>query len=616
MTKNGDSIVLRVTGSRAEDTVLWASDTARKHTYFNPAGRSLSDVFSGYFCPGNTDLRSGSFVNMDGANFIANIMNIGMDDCYVINLFPVSAYYDIADEATSGNDDELMKKSLALKMAVRDLELNRKRLRTTNEIAGMGSFEYISDQHCLVLTPEACKVLGMDDRRVVVGSDEICSMVKNGKLSGMCDAIMSSNLKARFETEVVMVHSSGCERNIKVVMQKLTPDDNILDGIFMDITNIKQAEKELKKQDYYFRLMFKRANIGILTLDTDGRMISCNPFVENITGYPAAVMAKNNCGDLLAHKEDRKRVKSIFDNVVKEGSSSIPVDMRIIRSDGTEVDILISFEYLRTDDGDSIVFAFMSDISEYKKMQKTNMEQERMLLQQSKMATMGEMMGIIAHQWMQPLNSIAMISQMLQELVDVDEDTESLIRKTVSSILDQINFMTATANDFRNFLKPSEKQSVFNPAESVKNVLTMYRPQLKYNDVKCGMFFDSEEAQKAQVLGYENEFKNVIMSLCINARDAMEQNNTEDAEIEIFFEKKGDKLVISVFDNGGGIPDHIMEKIFSAYVSSKGEKGTGLGLYMSKLIIKERMHGEISAANTDKGAVIRITLDDIRGRTL
>lgn len=611
MTQNCESIIFRVTGRKAEDRVLWASDTARKITYFNPAGKHLSDVFSGYFCAENPDLRSGSFVNVDGNNFIANIMNIGMDDCFVINLFPLAGDFDVSSTSDLSPDEELNKKTLALRLAVCDLELNRKKLRNSNEIAGMGSFEYISDQHCLVLTPEACHVLGLDDKKTVVSSDEICSRVKNGKLSGMCEAIMSSNMKAQFETEIIIVNDDGTERFVRVVMNRLTPDENILDGVFMDVTYIKNAENELRRQDAYYRAMFEKANIGIFTIHKNGMILSCNPYIENLSGYSLAELSGTDCSKLMVYAGDRDKIQSIFRNVTDKMSNSSPSDFCLVKKDGTLVDVLISFEIIKLDDGDECIFGFLNNIDEYKQMQRTNIEQERMLLQQSKMATMGEMMGIIAHQWMQPLNSIAMISQMLQELVEVDPDTETLIRKTVSSILDQINFMTATANDFRSFLKPSEKPTEFSPVEAVKSVLTMYRPQLKYQEVKCGMFFDSEEAKKSMVYGYENEFKNVVMNLCTNARDALEQNNVEDAEIEIFFESHDDRISISVCDNGGGIPQHILEKIFCAYVTSKGEKGTGLGLYMSKLIIKERMNGDITAYNNENGAVIKITLDDV-----
>jgi len=195
----------------------------------------------------------------------------------------------------------------------------------------------------------------------------------------------------------------------------------------------------------------------------------------------------------------------------------------------------------------------------------------------------------------------------------VDEEAEQLIRKTVSSIVDQVKFMTDTVNDFRDFLKPSSVATEFRPSDAVMSVLDLYRPQLKYHNVKCGLFFESEELKKVTVYGYENEFKNVILNLCTNAKDALEQNQIDDAEIEIAFSTDDDckHVIISVEDNGGGFPADMMDKIFNAYISTKGEKGTGLGLYMSKLIIKDRMNGEISVKNTDQGAKISVTLENI-----
>lgn len=284
------------------------------------------------------------------------------------------------------------------------------------------------------------------------------------------------------------------------------------------------------------------------------------------------------------------------------------VDFRIRTKDGRIIHVLISFELLETEEG-ARIFCFVSDITRFKEVQEKSIEQERMLLQQSKMATMGEMVGIIAHQWVQPLNAISMISQMLQELLELDAESEKLVRKTVSSINEQIDFMTATINDFRNFLKPMGQAGEFNLFKAVSDVLQLYRPQLKYYNIKCGLYPEGEEAKNITVYGYENEFKNVVLNLLTNARDALESKFIEDGEIDVTVGIRGGRALIAVSDNGGGIGPEMLGRIFTAYSSTKGEKGTGLGLYMSRLIICERMHGAINAENTGLGAKISILLD-------
>lgn len=608
MTKHTDSLILRVTGRAPFDKVLWASEGVRRIMYYNPVGKTVSDIFGGYVFAENGLSRRGQLVRVDNSHYILTFTDIGLDDCMLASLFPVTASLETEDTAADNQlDEEVRAKTIALNQAVNDLELHRKKLSHSNRIAGAGNFEYLSDQRCLVLTPEACRVLGFDNEKTVVNIDEICSRITEKGFHKLCDTLPEISEHTKIETEIAIRDDSGDERHIKVVMHKLSQSECVLDGVFYDITFKKNAEKELRKQEAFYRTLYNRANIGIFTMDREGYILDCNQFCLTLTGYSLEDVRNRKASDIFILPDDRARVSEIFRNLEKTVNNCGSIDYRIRTKEGHIIHVLTSFELLVTDD-ETRVFCFLNDISGLKSAQEKNIEQERMLLQQSKMATMGEMVGIIAHQWVQPLNSIAMISQMLEELLELDAESQKLVHKTVVSINEQIEFMSATINDFRNFLKPMGSACEFNVFKAVSDVLQLYRPQLKYYGIKCGIYPEGEEAKKITVFGYENEFKNVVLNLLTNARDALEAKCAEDGEIDITVGRRGDKVLIAVSDNGGGISCDMLGKIFTAYSSTKGEKGTGLGLYMSRLIICERMNGTINAENTGLGAKMSILL--------
>ena len=609
MTKHTDSLILRVTGRAPFDKVLWASEGVRRIMYYNPAGKAISEIFGGYVFAENGLSRRGQLVRVDNSHYIVTFTDIGLENCMLAMLFPVSAQPETADEPPENFlDEEVRKKTIALNQAVSDLELNRKKLSQSNRIAGAGNFEYLSDQRCLVLTPEACQVLGFNTEKTVINIDEICSRITDENFHKICDTLSEISEHTTIESEITILDDAGAERHIKVVIRKLSPSGYVLDGVFYDITFRKNAEKELRRQETFYRTLYNRANIGIFTMDMEGRILDCNQYCLTLTGYTLNDVKNRKSSDIFVVPEDRGKVSSVFHNLEETISRCSSIDYRIRTKDGHIKHVLTSFELLVTDE-ETRVFCFLNDISGLKEAQEKNIEQERMLLQQSKMATMGEMVGIIAHQWVQPLNAIAMISQMLEELLELDADSQKLVHKTVVSINEQIDFMTATINDFRNFLKPMGEACEFNVFKAVSDVLQLYRPQLKYYSIRCGIYPEGEEAKNIMVFGYENEFKNVILNLLTNARDALEAKCAEDGEIDITVGRRGDRVLIAVDDNGGGISSEMLGKIFSAYSSTKGEKGTGLGLYMSRLIICERMHGNINAENTGLGAKISIFLD-------
>jgi signal transduction histidine kinase len=248
---------------------------------------------------------------------------------------------------------------------------------------------------------------------------------------------------------------------------------------------------------------------------------------------------------------------------------------------------------------------------------KKNRDREQMMIEQSKMAAMGEMIGAIAHQWRQPLNALGLYIQDVREAYAHHEMDGVYIEKMVDDSMNQINYMSKTIDDFRNFFKPSKMKTRFGVKESVEEVLNLLRPQLKSNAV--GEVVIEAEGEESIVNGYKNEFEQVILNLLSNAKDAFWEAigkgiiTPQNSRIVIAITQKGAEVTVAVRDNAGGVAPEIIGRIFEPYFTTKEQgKGTGIGLYMSKTIIEKNMGGTIAAENIETdgllGTQIVITL--------
>jgi C4-dicarboxylate-specific signal transduction histidine kinase len=234
-------------------------------------------------------------------------------------------------------------------------------------------------------------------------------------------------------------------------------------------------------------------------------------------------------------------------------------------------------------------------------------EKEQMLIQQSRLAAMGEMIGNIAHQWRQPLNTLGLTIQQLPLYYDFGKIDREFLVHTVSSSMGLIQYMSKTIDDFRNYFKPDKEKIAFNVNEAISNTLTLLEGSLQ-NPIIC---IEIDARNNPVIIGYQNEFTQVILNVLINARDVLIEREIDDPKIMITISGKDGCAVVTVADNAGGIPEDIMDKIFDPYFTTKGpEIGTGVGLFMSKTIIEKNMGGRLSVRNSADGAEFRIEVCD------
>jgi len=225
-------------------------------------------------------------------------------------------------------------------------------------------------------------------------------------------------------------------------------------------------------------------------------------------------------------------------------------------------------------------------------------EKEKMLLQQSKLAAMGEMMDAVAHQWKQPIGIIKMQVDMLgYDFEDGNVDMEQ-IKKFQSSVFFQVQHMTDTLSEFRSFFRPNKESEKFDIKNMLDRVLLLVKDEFLKNKITISV----NSLQNFTLVGIENEFKHLVLNIINNAKDAFNDNNIENREIKINILSDETTKTLEIIDNAGGIPEYIIPDIFKANVTTKAEgKGTGIGLYMSSQIATKH-HGVLSVANVDGGA--------------
>ncbi len=217
-------------------------------------------------------------------------------------------------------------------------------------------------------------------------------------------------------------------------------------------------------------------------------------------------------------------------------------------------------------------------------------------------AQMGHMVSALTHQWKQPLHGISLAADYIKHMGTADEE----IIETINMIQEQVHFLSETMDSFKHFFKPGKEQKEFSVLGAFESVLKILGET--YDNMDITLNGDKSLFTR----GYPNEFYQVIINLLNNAQDAFEEHQHEQPEININVTQEGDTILTSVCDNAGGIPETIITKLFDQYVSTKGNKGSGIGLDMTRTII-EKIHGTIRAENRENGACFTIILPLYKG---
>ena len=237
------------------------------------------------------------------------------------------------------------------------------------------------------------------------------------------------------------------------------------------------------------------------------------------------------------------------------------------------------------------------------------------LAQYQKLATIGTMIGFITHQWKQPLNAIGLIAQNTEDILEEDEefDKEELA-DMMQSIMNHVMFMSETMENFKNFFKPEDVSVPFKVSQAIKSIMVLLAPVLKKGNIEV-IYDIPPQCENLKVFGFTNDLKQVIMNIVVNGKDSIIQRKETEPELKgqigIKIDNHNDeRIIITITDNGTGLSEETLRKIFEMHYTTKGSQGTGIGMYMAQMIV-EKMNGILHVRNREdgeKGAQIILNL--------
>ena len=412
---------------------------------------------------------------------------------------------------------------------------------------------------------------------------------------------MNSNIPLS-NYEDITFKSDGHQESLLTTKAKIINKDNSILGVLgigRNISELKEKEHQLMIQKEEFETIFNNSKDGIAILDLKSRFLNFNEAYLNMTGFSKEELLQKTCLELTI-PEDQNRSKEAVQNVLKDGFVENFEKTCIVKDGKTQIV--------------SMTLSLMPDKKRILAVIK-NITQNKLFESQAKLASMGEMIGNIAHQWRQPLSVISATASGISFKQELGMLSNEMIEAGMEEIVHQANYLSQTIDDFRNFIKGEAIEDNFNATSLINKTLSIANPSLKNNYIDVVVKIDEDVTLK----GYEHELMQALINILNNAKDALMQNNTiETKYVFIEVKKVENGCQISIKDNGGGVDPLILNRIFEPYFTTKHQSvGTGLGLSMTHKIITQMHKGTIVASNNTyeydgkeyTGAVFTITLN-------
>jgi PAS domain S-box-containing protein len=319
-----------------------------------------------------------------------------------------------------------------------------------------------------------------------------------------------------------------------------------------------------------------------IILHEDGICIDVNEVAIKLLGFKnkSEMIGKNVLEFVSKPSIDDVKSKLLIDYE--------PYEIKMLKKDGNEFEALVQGKFIEINNTIAKVFAII-DITELK-------EKDKLLFEQSKMASMGEMIGNIAHQWRQPLSTISTASSGMKFQKEFGELSDEEFIKCIDAIVKSTKYLSNTIDDFRNFFSADKEMKKFNISDAIEKSLTLMDSSLKSN------FIDIQKDVNNDIFmyGFKNEFIQAFMNIISNSKDAfsIQKIDNEDKLIFITLKQDNNNIVITIKDNAGGIPKNILAKVFEPYFTTKHKsQGTGIGLYMTHEIVTKHMNGYLKVEN-------------------
>ena len=373
-------------------------------------------------------------------------------------------------------------------------------------------------------------------------------------------------------------------------------------GTIQDVTEFSLLQNELS----ILRQAIEQAPISIIITNEKGKIEYVNPNFSKVTSYTNYEVIGKNPRILKSEYTSKEEYKNLWDLI--SNGKTWSGKFKNIDKNGKEFWELafISPIYSQKEKKIKKYIAIKEEITQEVYLRQELKDKEELMILQSRHAAMGEMVSMIAHQWRQPITVINMSANNMLASIELDLIDNEELREIGEDITKQTEYLSQTIEDFRNFFKPNKEKSLVKISTIFSDVLGIMGKSLDNNNIS----FNEKYKNDIEFMTNDKELLQVFINIIKNSEEVLKEKDVKNKKINILEYLQDDSLVIEISDNGGGIKENIIEKIFDPYFSTKDESvGTGLGLYMSKTIVEKHLNGTIKAYNKIDGACFRITIN-------
>ena len=418
------------------------------------------------------------------------------------------------------------------------------------------------------------------------------------------DILNSLDNNEKIENKLISLNINNSEVwAIASYMNIIYDNEKAVIGWFYDITEKIQIQKQIEEQKNEFETIFNYSIDGLAIVDLESNFLEFNSAYIKMTGFTREELLKTSCIQLTA-PEDVPRAQEALENIIEKGFV-IDFEKTCIVKDN--IHVIVNMSMVLLPDKKRILLS-IKDITQHKLMES-----------QSKLASMGEMIGNIAHQWRQPLSLISTIASGIKVQVEFGLFNEKDVIPDMDNIIKQTTYLSDTIDDFRNFIKNSNEKGEVLISNVIQKALSILNASIVNNNIVIIL----STKEDINILGYENQLIQALINILNNAKDALKENVKNSEDKLIFIETKNiqNGLVLNIKDNAGGIPENVIEKIFEPYFTTKHKSiGTGIGLSITDQIITKHHNANITASNetyeyegkTYTGACFTITFNTLK----
>ena len=427
--------------------------------------------------------------------------------------------------------------------------------------------------------------------------------------------IYATDITARKQAEMEL--KQACNEMEARVTERTAKLASAVHALQKEIDERKRVEAALRASAVEIQDLYDNAPCGYHSLDKNGLIVRINATELRWLGYTEdEIVGRMKLIDLMP-AGSVKRFRETFP-VLKSKGQIHDLEQELIRKDGTIMPVSLSATAIYDNKGNFVMsrstafditerkeaeIALHAEAAERLRAMEQIRQKDRIMMHQSRLAAMGEMISNIAHQWRQPLNTLGLVIQRLPFFYDTEEFNREFLESSTNEAMKLIQHMSRTIDDFRGFFKIDKEMIAFDVNQVIRQTISLIEASFKAEQVTISICPEGNPS----ILGFPNEYSQVLLSILHNARDVFSERKRKKAQVTIHSFMEGETVVVTISDNAGGIAEDIIEQIFDPYFTTKDpDKGTGIGLFIAKNIMETSMKGRLKVRNAVDGAEFRI----------